>query len=103
MYTSVHMHPGWIAAMLDHPTTAYFRHVRQRPDRSMIQDDWIVRVIDDPEFEEIQLDGRVRYWKRIPEAGGRALRVILLADRMTVHNSFFDRDYREVDDEGQVF
>jgi len=37
----------------------------------------------------------VRRWKRIVEAEGRALRVILLADRMTVHNVFFDRDYEE--------
>lgn len=50
-------------------------------------------MIGDPEFEELQPDGRVRCWKRIPEAGGRALRVILLADRTTIHNAFFDRDY----------
>lgn len=60
-------------------------------------------MISDPDFEEIQSDGRVRCWKRIPEAGGRALRVILLADRTTIHNVFFDRDFREVSDEGQVF
>lgn len=79
--------------MFDHPTTAYFRHVRLRPDRIIIEDEWIVRVIGDPEFEELQPDGRVRCWKRIPEADGRALRVILLADRTTIHNAFFDRDY----------
>lgn len=89
--------------MLDYPTTAYFRHVRLRPDRSMIEDAWIVRVITDPDLEEMQLDGRWRYWKRIPEADGRALRVILLADRTTIHNVFFDRDFREVSDEGQIF
>ena len=59
--------------------------------------------IDDPEVEELQSDGRVRCWWRIPEAGGRALRVILLPDRMTIHNAFFDRDFPERSDEGQVF
>jgi hypothetical protein len=88
---------------LNHPTTVYFRHVRVRPDRSIIQDEWINRVISDPEFEAIQPDGRVRYWKRFPEAGGRALRVILLADQITIHNAFFDRGFREVGDEGHVF
>jgi hypothetical protein len=40
--------------MLEHPTTAYFRHVRRRPDRFIIEDEWINRAISDPECEEIQ-------------------------------------------------
>ena len=79
--------------MLAHPTTAYFRHVRLRPDRSIIPDEWIDRVITDPEYEEIQSEDRVRRWRRIPEAVGRALRVILLPDRTTIHNVFFGRDF----------
>jgi len=89
--------------MLGYPTTAYFRHVRLRPDRSIIQEEWIVRTISEPDSGEIQADGRVRLWKRIPEAGGRVVRVILLPDRTTIHNAFFDRDFREMSDEGQVF
>jgi len=89
--------------MLEHPTTAYFRHVRRLPDRVIIEDEWINRTISDPDWEEIQHDGRVRRWKRIPEAAGRALRVILLADDLTIHNAFFDRDFQEPSDEGQVF
>lgn len=89
--------------MLEYATTAYFRHVRLRPDRSIIQDGWIIRTITDPDFEEIQADGRVRGWKRIPEAGGRVVRVILLPDQTTIHNAFFDRDFREMSDEGQIF
>ena len=86
--------------MLDRPTTVYFRHIRLRQDRSIIHDDWIMLVINDPEVEEIQSDGRVRRWRRIPEAGWRALRVILLPDRTTIHNAFFDRDFPEPSDEG---
>lgn len=89
--------------MHDYPITAYFRHVRQRPDRVMIHDDWIRQVIEAPEREETQEDGRVRRWRRIAEAGGRALRVILLADKMTIHNAFFDRDFWEPGHEAQVF
>lgn len=89
--------------MLEHPTTAYFRHVRRRPDRVIIDDEWIDRTIREPEWEEIQHDGRMRRWKRIPEAAGRAIRVILLADGLTIHNAFFDRDFQEPSDEGQVF
>lgn len=46
-----------------------------------------------PEHESIQEDGRIRRWKRIAEAEGRFLRVVLLADGETVHNAFFDRSF----------
>lgn len=74
-------------------TTEYFRHTRQRPDRTMIQDEWILRVIHMPERQQMPMDGRIRRWARISEFGGRALRVILLPDGETVHNAFFDREF----------
>jgi len=61
----------------------------------MIRDDWIMHAIQHPLREERQVDGRIRRWARIPEMQDRALRVILLADGETVHNAFFDRDFRE--------
>ena len=75
--------------------TQYFAYMRQRPDRHVIRDEWIERVIANPEAESVQADGRVRLWARIPEAEGRYLRVILLEDRETVHNAFFDRGFGE--------
>jgi hypothetical protein len=75
--------------------TEYFQHTRQRPDRIGIKDEWIERVIEHPESEEIQSDGRIRRWARISDFENRALRVILLEDEQTVHNAFFDRDYKE--------
>jgi hypothetical protein len=47
-----------------------------------------------PEAKSIQGDGRIRLWGRIPEMGGRYLRVILLPDGETVHNAFFDRRFK---------
>lgn len=76
-------------------TTGYFRHTRTRNDRAMIQDRWIEMAINAPAREEIQADGRIRRWVRIPEFENRALRVILLSDGETVHNAFFDRDFTE--------
>ena len=61
-------------------TTQYFQHVRKRPDRAMIRDEWINHVLDQPEKTEIQSDGRMRKWARIPEIG-KFLRVILLEIR----------------------
>jgi len=59
----------------------------------MIADDWILQVVNAPEREHVQEDGRIRRWARIPEADGRYLRVVLLPDGETVHNAFFDRGF----------
>lgn len=74
-------------------TTAYFEAMRTRPDRALIRDEWVERARDSPLREHIQADGRTRRWVQVPEAGGRFLRVILLADGETVHNAFFDRGF----------
>jgi hypothetical protein len=63
---------GWVM-----PTTRsrrslrYFLYTRRRPDRTIIQDEWIVHAIQHP------------------------LRVVLLEDGETVHNALFDRDFKE--------
>jgi hypothetical protein len=74
-------------------TTAYFDAIRTRPDRAAILEEWIQRVVDAPLREVVQQDGRVRRWAKVPEMGNRYLRVVLLPDRETVHNAFFDRGF----------
>lgn len=76
-------------------TTQYFDHMRLRPDRAMIRDEWIQQAIEQPIREEVQSDGRIRRWARIAEAQDRYLRVVLLPDAVTVHNAFFDRRFKE--------
>ncbi len=80
--------------------TQYFLHTHERPDRRGIKLEWIERVITTPLKEIVQSDGRIKKWGRIPEAGGKYLRVVLLEDGETVHNAFFDRRFQEVEDEG---
>ncbi len=46
-----------------------------------------------PIREQIQSDGRIRRWVRVPEMENRYLRVVLLSDGETVHNAFFDRRF----------
>jgi hypothetical protein len=75
-------------------TTRYFESTRRRPDRAGIRIDWIQRVVERPEHEKVQSDGRIRLWARIPEAENRYLRFVLLEDGETVHNSFFDRGFK---------
>ena len=75
-------------------TTQYFDYTRHRPDRAQIKEDWIKFVIENPEKAETQSDGRIRKWAKIAETD-KYLRVILLEDGETVHNTFFDRSYKE--------
>ena len=74
--------------------TRYFVSLSTRPDRVQIRREWIRRVVDQPEKECIQADGRIRRWGSVPEMGNRYLRVILLSDGETVHNAFFDRGFK---------
>lgn len=75
-------------------STRYFEEMRKRPDRAIIELDWIQRTIDQPAKEVVQADGRIKRWAQIPEAGGKHLRVILLSDGETVHNAFFDSSFK---------
>lgn len=79
--------------------TQYFLYTSQRPDRRGIKLEWIERVVAAPMRQVVQTDGRIRRWGRVPEAGGKYLRVVLLEDGETVHNAFFDRHFRETENE----
>ena len=55
--------------------------------------EWIQQVVENPEKEAVQQDGRIRRWARVEEMEGRYLRVVLLPDGQTPHNAFFDRSF----------
>ena len=74
--------------------TQYFSFIKQRADRKIIKDEWIGDTIKNPVKTEIQADRRIRKWKFIEEVR-RYLRIILLEDGETVHNVFFDRNFKE--------
>jgi len=67
--------------------------MRLRPDRALIEIEWIRRAIEHPIKEIVQQDGRIPRWAKIEEANGKYLRVVLLSDGETVHNAFFDRSF----------
>lgn len=72
-------------------TTRYFdREVRRR--RPYIEDVWLERAVRDPEFTEIQTNGRIRHWIFV-DALGKYLRVVTLPDGETVHTAFPDRGF----------
>lgn len=79
-------------------TTRYFdEQVRRK--RPYLRDEWIAHALTDPARRIEQPDGRIRLWRRVELEDGKAymLRVVMLADGETVHNAFFDRDYKEAD------
>jgi hypothetical protein len=54
-----------------------------------------IDVVESPLRREVQDDGeRVRFWAHAEALGGRPLRVITLADEVTIHNAFPDRRFK---------
>lgn len=78
-------------------TTRYFEEqvLRKRP---YIQRQWCLETVASPIRRQVQSDGRIRFWSKIDAASlarPRFLRVVTLADGETIHNAFFDRNFRE--------
>ena len=75
------------------PTTDYFRNdvLQKRP---YIRLEWCVGALRNPLRREIQPeDGRIRHWIWVEELQ-QYLRVVTLADGVTIHNAFPDRRFR---------
>ena len=77
-------------------TTRYFREqvLRKRP---YIEPAWCSQVVAAPLRRQVQPGGRIRFWGEIVRPGEttlRVLRVVTLEDGETVHNAFFDRNFR---------
>jgi hypothetical protein len=55
--------------------------------------EWCDETVRQPEYVEIQPDGRIRHWRYIEELG-KHLRVVTLEDGETLHNAFPDRGFK---------
>ncbi|MDQ2736997.1 MAG: hypothetical protein M3Y55_18855 [Pseudomonadota bacterium] len=78
-------------------TTRYFDE-QVLPRRPYIRTAWCEAAIVSPIRREAQPDGRIRHWVEVEvsgEAKHRYLRVVTLGDGETVHNAFFDRNFRK--------
>jgi hypothetical protein len=79
--------------MADFRFTQYFEdNVSSR--RPYITKEVCIRVVLNPVRSEPQEHNRFRFWAAVPELGGRFLRVVTLADKLTIHNAFPDRRFR---------
>ena len=71
----------------------YFYIVSTCPDRNWIKLEWIEYAFAHPLKEVIWADGRIQRWAWIEEVG-RYLRIVVLPDRETIFNAFFDRRFK---------
>jgi hypothetical protein len=73
--------------------TPYFENevLRKRP---YLTKEMCIRVIESPILAEAQEQDRHRFWAGVEDLGGRYLRVVTLADRVTIHNAFIDRLFK---------
>jgi len=73
--------------------TEYFENqvLRKRP---YLHREWCIAVVSFPIRDEPQEYNRHRYWGLVPELNSRYLRVVTLADRVTIHNAFPDRRFK---------
>ncbi len=73
-------------------TTRYFEEDILGEKRPFSKREWCERVLRNPEFTEVQENGRIRYWGFVEEID-RYLRVVTLEDGETVHNAMPDRNF----------
>ena len=73
--------------------TGYFENkiLKKRPEFVDREDD-VLKWIDHPHHFEIQADGRIKLFAR--DTNGKFVRIIL-ENKETIHNIFYDRDYTE--------
>ena len=61
--------------------------------RTYLTYEMCLQVITNPLKQEIQEDGRRRYWGFVPELN-KIIRVVVLEDSETIHNAFMDRNFK---------
>ncbi len=80
--------------MTSYKYTPYFENevLRKRP---YLKKEWCIQVLENPIRVESQEGNRIRFWGRVEELGDRVLRVVTLQDKVTIHNAFPDRGFKE--------
>jgi hypothetical protein len=73
--------------------TDYFE-TRVLTKRPYLKRAWRIQVLENSIRSEPQEGNRWRFWAAVPEMQGRYLRVVTLADKVTIHNAFLDRRFR---------
>jgi len=77
----------------DYQFTDYFEKevLRKRP---YLTKELCIRVVETPVRFERQEGNRYRFWATVSELEGKALRVVTLEDKVTIHNAFLARRFK---------
>lgn len=54
-------------------------------------------MIENPLRIEKQEDNRFRFWGKVTDLENKILRVVTLDDKVTIHNAFLDRRFKDED------
>jgi len=77
--------------------TQYFLFVRQRPDRAIIKDEWILKTMNNPLKTEIQSDGRIKKWSYNENSSTQASRYLFVMPAYVPLAGFLDSGFRRND------
>ena len=80
--------------------TLYFTEQVLRK-RNYLKIEWCELIVKNPIKTEVQEDGRIRYWGKVTELDDKIVRVVTLADGVTLHNAFLDRNFKIREEEKQ--
>ncbi len=76
-----------------HSSLIFTIHAKTMMHERLIQEDWVIRTVKNPDFTELRRNDEKHYVKLIPENGGKYLRVIVnpSVSPNRVITVFFDR------------
>ncbi|WP_342453185.1 DUF4258 domain-containing protein [Jiella mangrovi] len=75
----------------------FVQHAIDSIEERKLDPEWVIRTVEAPDWiADDPRPGRTRYYKAIPEFGGRILRVVCFEDERErrIITIFFDRDAR---------
>jgi hypothetical protein len=78
--------------MTEYFYTEYFE-TKVLAKRPYLRKEWCQYVIENAVRAEPQEHNRHRFWCPVEGLEGRYLRVVTLADKVTIHNAFPDREF----------
>ncbi len=74
--------------------TKYFENEVLRK-RSYLKKEWCIKILENPIKMERQEVNRWRFWGIVEEFDNKIFRVVTLEDKITIHNAFPDRRFKE--------
>ena len=63
--------------------------------RSYLKKEWCIKILENPIKMERQEVNRWRFWGIVEEFDNKIFRVVTLEDKITIHNAFPDRRFKE--------